>query len=183
MGKRGPPPKPTGLKKLQGTYRPDRAPTKEMAPPAGSPARPAWLDKRARAEWDRVVPQLVACGILCDVDGAALANYCAAVSLAIKATRQYQKDGLMIAGPNEVKVKHPMIQVAKEARAQARLLGAEFGLTASSRSRISEPDWRPGGAASPPADGAGPASPPRDTAEGFLFPTVISGGAGGPAKG
>jgi P27 family predicted phage terminase small subunit len=164
------------LKKLQGTFRPDRAPKSEMAPPPGAPARPGWLDEEARTEWDRVVPQLAACGILCDVDRAALANYCAAVSLAAKATRQYQKDGLMIDGPNETRVKHPMIQVAKEARAQARLLGAEFGLTASSRSRIGEPK-----ALAPAA--TAPAGTPKDLAEAFLFPTVIPGGARGPAKG
>lgn len=178
MGKRGPPPKPSKLKKLQGTFRPDRVPPKEMAPPPGTPARPEWLDEEAAAEWDRVVPQLVACGVLCDVDRASLANYCAAVSLAAQATREYQEDGLMIDGPNETKVKHPMIAVAKEARAQARLLGAEFGLTASSRSRISEPDWRPGGASAAPTGAPAPADP-RDTAEGFLFPTVLPGGVGG----
>jgi P27 family predicted phage terminase small subunit len=184
MGRRGPPPKPSKLKELQGTYRPDRAPAKEMAPPPGTPERPKWLDRRARAEWDRVVPQLVACGILCDVDRAGLANYCAAVSLAERATRQYQKDGLMVAGPQEgVKVKHPMIQVAKEARAQARLLGAEFGLTASSRSRISEPDWKPGGRAAAAGTAGAPPGPPKDSAEAFLFPTVSAGGASGPSKG
>lgn len=178
MGRRGPPPKPSKLKKLQGTYRPDRASRKELAPPPGTPARPDWLDEYATTEWDRVVPQLAACGILCDVDGAALANYCAAVSLAVQATQAYQADGLMIDGPNEHQVKHPMIQVAKEARAQARLLGAECGLTPSSRSRISEPDWKPGGAAAAAQAGTAPPAA-QDTAENFLFPTVLPGGAGG----
>jgi P27 family predicted phage terminase small subunit len=179
MGKRGPPPKPSKLKQLQGSYRPDRAAPNEMAPPPGVPDRPAWLDAEARKEWDRVVPQLVAVGVLTSLDGSMLANYCAAHSLAVRATRRYQEDGLMIDGPREgVKVKHPMIQVAKEARAQARLIGDEFGLTSSSRSRIRTPDWTPGGAGAATAAAAG-ATPQEvdDFMTGKL--KVLPGGGGG----
>lgn len=112
---------------------------------------PAWLDREARAEWDRVVPQLAALGILTSVDRAMLANYCAAHSLAVRATREYQSGDLMIDGPHGP-VPNPLLKVAREARAQARLLGAEFGLSAASRTRISAPE-----------------QPKEDTSEDFLF--------------
>lgn len=151
MGRRGPPPKPSAQKKAQGTYRRDRAAVREMELPPGVPEMPAWLDKEARAEWERVVPELAALRILTEVDRAMLADYCAAHSLAVRATRAYQGEELMIDGPHGPVV-NPMVKVAREARAQARLLGAEFGLSAASRSRISAPE-----------------KPEKDTSEDFLF--------------
>lgn len=151
MGRRGPPPKPSALKKAQGTYRADRAAVREVDLPPDVPEMPAWLDREARSEWGRVVPQLAELGILTSVDRAMLANYCAAHSLAVRATREYQSGDLMIAGPHGP-VPNPLLKVAKEARAQARLLGAEFGLSAASRTRISAPE-----------------KPEKDTSEDFLF--------------
>ncbi len=137
MGKRGPPPKPTKLKKLEGTYRKDRAAGggEEMAPAPGTPIRPKWLDAEAKREWDRVVPQLAELGVLADIDGSMLADYCAAHALAVKAAAQYQREGLMLRTPFGPQ-KHPMIKVAQEARGQARLLAGEFGLSPSARSRV-----------------------------------------------
>jgi P27 family predicted phage terminase small subunit len=68
-----------------------------------------------------------------------LADYCAAHALAVNATREYQRAPLMTKGPHGP-VPNPLLKVAKEARAQARLLGAEFGLSAASRSRINTPE-------------------------------------------
>lgn len=165
MGRRGPPPKPSALKKLEGTHRKDRAARNELIAPPGTPERPAWLDAEARAEWERVVPQLAELGILATVDRGMLADYCAAHSLAVQATRRYQKDGLVVKtkqGP----LKHPMIKVAQEARAQARLLAAEFGLSAASRTRISVPTSK-----------NDPAKKKEDEAAAFIFgqrPRLVS---------
>lgn len=139
MGKRGPPPKPSAVKKAQGTFHKNRSARNEVAPPPGVPPRPAWLDAEGRAEWQRVVPQLQALGILSEIDGAMLADYCAAHSLSVRATKKYQREGPSVKVNGQVQ-RHPMIKVAQEARAQARLLAGEFGLSPSSRSRISAPD-------------------------------------------
>lgn len=172
MGRRGPPPKPTRQKKLEGTHRKDRAAINEVAPPPGVPERPDWLDKEACAEWDRVVPQLAALGILATVDRALLAAYCTAHSLAVDATRKYQKDGLMLK-TKQGTFKHPMIKVAQEARSQARLLAAEFGLSPAGRTRISAPQ-----------SGESDEAKKKKKAEAFLFqdgrrPEVIQGGKSG----
>lgn len=175
MGRRGPPPKPSAQKKLAGTFRKDRAAKREMAPPPGTPPRPDWLDAEGRKEWDRVVPQLEALGVLSEIDGAMLADYCAAHALAVKATRAYQKQGLTVT-INGQRLKNPNIKIAQEARAQARLLAGEFGLSPSSRSRVST-------AAAEEAlknanerikgikktDPNAPAAPSADPTESFLF--------------
>lgn len=153
MGRRGPPPKPSKLKKLEGTFRKDRAAGgTEMVPAAGVPVRPSWLDPEAKKEWARIVPQLAQLGVLTDIDGSMLADYCAAHSLAVKAAKQYQREGLVIKTPFGPQ-RHPMIKVAQEARSQARLLAGEFGLSPSARSRVKIPE-------KPPA---------TDTTEAFLF--------------
>jgi P27 family predicted phage terminase small subunit len=147
VGKRGPPPKPSALKKREGTYRKDRAARNEMSAPVGAPTRPDWLDAEGRAEWDRVVPQLLELGVLARIDQATLADYCAAHSLAVSATRRYQREGL-IQKVNGQKQPHPMIKIAKEARAQALALAREFGLSPSSRTRVGKPETPPGAARS-----------------------------------
>lgn len=162
MGRRGPPPKPSALKKLEGTHRKDRAARNELVAPPGVPERPEWLDEEAIAEWQRVVPILAEMKILATVDRGMLADYCAAHSLAVQATRRYQKDGLVVKtkqGP----LKHPMIKVAQEARAQARLLAAEFGLSAASRTRISVPTPK-----------QKEAEKQADATAAFLFPRLVS---------
>lgn len=138
MGKRGPRPIPTKVKKLRGTYQPCRAAKNEFTPPAVVPSRPAWLDDEARLEWDRVVPQLADHRLLSDVDRAALADYCTAHSVAVKAAMEVNKKGLVIKSPFGPK-ENPAIRIAEKARAQALRIAIEFGLTPSSRSRISTP--------------------------------------------
>lgn len=144
MGLRGPPPEPSDVKKAKGTYRADRAARNEVKAKPGVPKCPAFLKGEARKEWARVVPQLEQLGILSELDQGRLADYCAAHGLAVDATRKYSsrgKDGgLMVTINGSQRVKNPLIKIAQEARAQARLLAQEFGLTPSARSRISAPD-------------------------------------------
>ena len=53
MGARGPQPKPTGLKLVQGTYRKDRAPKREPKPVGDVGAPPRYLDAEAKRIWRR----------------------------------------------------------------------------------------------------------------------------------
>jgi P27 family predicted phage terminase small subunit len=161
MGRRGPPPKPRALKKLEGTFRKDRDGGEVLEPPPGMPARPTWLDKEACAEWDRVVPQLEELGVLTGLDGGALERYCVAHSNWVNAQLDVQKRGRMLETPFGPQ-KNPMLKVAQDERSSARLLAGELGLSPSARSRVKMPE-RPAA---------------EDTSESFLFgkPQVIQGG-------
>ena len=77
MGKRGPPPKPTALKKAQGTYQKCRDHGAALVDVAvGEPPVPTGLDSVARRRWAEIVPELLRLGTLAVVDGGALEAYC-----------------------------------------------------------------------------------------------------------
>jgi phage terminase small subunit len=76
MGRRGPAPKPTALKLLQGNPGKRAINGREPKPKTGMPRCPDWLDEEAKACWKRIVPQLNGMGVLTLIDADALANYC-----------------------------------------------------------------------------------------------------------
>lgn len=54
---------------------PDRASVTNSTPPNA----PTWLSKEARAEWRRIMPQLVERRILTEADMGSVENYCVAI--------------------------------------------------------------------------------------------------------
>jgi P27 family predicted phage terminase small subunit len=132
---------PSAVKKARGTYRPSRAAKNEVQVELGTPDMPDWIarDPEARAEWEHIAPILEKARVLSDPDKAMLADYCAAHSLAVNATKRYMAEGIIPRAKRGAKMMHvhPMIKVAQEARNQAARLGAEFGLSPASRSRVS----------------------------------------------
>lgn len=93
MGRRGPPKKPTTLKIAAGN--PGKRPLnpREPKPKTDEPPMPLWLSERAQAEWRRIVPELLAIGLLARIDQAALASYCQAYAEAEIATRTIETEG------------------------------------------------------------------------------------------
>jgi P27 family predicted phage terminase small subunit len=151
VGRRGPKPKPTALKKREGTFRKDRAPANEFAPTPGTPKCPDYLDAIARGEWNRVVPELVAKNVLTIIDGAVLEGFCVAYSSAVKFQKDADKKPI-VKTPFGPKV-NPSEAVARKWWALARQLGAELGLTPAARTRVSMEKPKP----------------PEDKTEAFLF--------------
>lgn len=134
MGRRGPKPKPTALKVLNGT-RKDRINAAEPKPPPGLPEPPVHLDEVALAEWARMVELLSEMGTITTADGAALALYCTHFSTWVKANHELRTVGATISTDKGGAKTSPYVAIANaSARAMERLL-AEFGCTPSSRSR------------------------------------------------
>lgn len=154
MGRRGPPAKPTKLKLLEGTFRPDRAPVNEPQPTAGAPPMPSWIrgDKDARVAWDMALEELGAMGMLCRVDGSGLEGFAASYSRAVKAQRLIKKKGVVIETPFGDKA-NPACGIADKAWAAVKGFGQLYGFNPSSRSRLE----------APPKEGT------KDQAEDFLF--------------
>ncbi|MFC3616081.1 phage terminase small subunit P27 family, partial [Lutimaribacter marinistellae] len=68
MAPRGPKPKPTRLKLLQGTARKHRLARAEPEPETVSPTPPDHLAGPALEEWGRVVAEMVRLGIMSRLD-------------------------------------------------------------------------------------------------------------------
>ena len=133
----GRPRKPTALKRLQGNpgHRPLNAGEPQPEPDSGY--CPRWLSVEARREWRRVVPELMACGLLTVVDRAALEAYCEAYALWRRATLTMRKHGLTVTTETGYVQQVPAVSIANNALKLMRAFMTEFGMTPSSRSRVS----------------------------------------------
>ena len=137
-------PKPTALKILEGNpgHRPLN--TQEPLPTSGIPPMPEGLSKKAKREWEKVVPLLTSMKVLTEADGEALSRYCEACALAKEANQEIDKYGLTVQGATGLK-KNPAVAVYMEAVRTMRAFMSEFGMTPASRSRLkvsgpAEPD-------------------------------------------
>ena len=87
---RGRRPLPTALRKLEGNRGKRPFNEREPQPSPGEPAMPP-LSREAAKEWKRIVPILMALGILTVADGSALAIYCTAFARWQQAERQLSR--------------------------------------------------------------------------------------------
>lgn len=99
---------------------------------------PGWLSSFAKAEWDRVLPELSERRILTAADLGSLENYCIATG------RVRELEYLLRTDFKEKKAIDPKIfRMQDKAMTTARQLAAELGLTPVSRSRPAVRDTDP----------------------------------------
>lgn len=137
MGKPGPKPKLTALKKLAGN--PGKRPLNEHEPQfaAEVPDCPGHLDEIAKAEWERLAKAMGAAGVLTLADRAVMAGYCEAWSLSVRASREVQKHGTVLVSPKTgLPFASPHVNILSMALKQMKTFAAEMGLSPSSRSGI-----------------------------------------------
>lgn len=147
MGQRGPKPKPAALKMLAGNPGKRHASSR----PAGGrvrkgiPPRPPELTGEAASEWDRIVPDLDAAGLLAVADRGILAAYCLAVADMLAARHAINQDGRFLRTPvqnsrgevlGETVKEHPAVKLLDRASGRVQRLAEALGLTAASRSRL-----------------------------------------------
>jgi P27 family predicted phage terminase small subunit len=136
---RGRKPIPTQLKLLRGNPGRRPLPTNEPAPALvdGLEAPPAWLFADARKDWRAIAPLLSKNGLLSELDLAALAALCVALSDWRRFSRAARKRDTVI-GPNGFQMQSPYVGMANRALALARSLMADFGMTPAARSRVTK---------------------------------------------
>jgi P27 family predicted phage terminase small subunit len=132
MGKRGPAPRPTSLRVLHGD-KPYRINTAEPRPRDQPPDPPAWLSAKARDEWDRVLPDLLAMGTAKAVDASGLGAYCEAVALLSTLADVVARSGPLLIGRDGLAHKNPAVAQLRDVSATVRLWAREFGFTPSAR--------------------------------------------------
>jgi P27 family predicted phage terminase small subunit len=139
MAKPGPPPKPTALKLIAGNPGEHKLPENEPKPEIAAPTAPRWLNAEARAEWDRLVPDLLRLKLLSELDRGLLAGMCQWWSKYVRAERQLAREPILRKNRNHVLTTNVNLAIAREAWAHYARAAAEFGLTPAARSRISVP--------------------------------------------
>lgn len=144
MTRRGPKPKPTNLRLLEGGTSRARGDEPAPARPVEIPEPPVYLQGYALEEWNRVIEDLYSTGVYANIDQTMLAAYCMAFSRWIRAEIDLEKmaqadpttHGAMIKTTNGNAIQNPLVGVASTARRDMQRLAAEFGLTPSSRTQI-----------------------------------------------
>lgn len=133
MGARGPRPTPTKILQARDSWRAaDRADADGPLFPVDEPSCPDWLPKEAKAEWRRIVGQLLTAGLLSKANRATLTAYCLAWAEVHEAESALKKTGRVIKGK-----KSPWVAIARAARLELRQLAAEFGMTPASAGKVS----------------------------------------------
>jgi P27 family predicted phage terminase small subunit len=133
---RGRTPKPTRLKILQGTFRPDRAQSDEMSVPIGTPSAPDVLNKTALAEWERLVPILSASRVLTEADRGTLASYCMAWARWVEAEKILTSKGMTTTSPKGYEMQRPEVSIASNAQKAMERLASHLGLSPAARTRV-----------------------------------------------
>jgi len=138
MGRRGPAPKPSALKQLEGNPGKRAVNANEPRPKVKIPPCPKHLSAEAQKEWRRVAKQLYDLKLLTDVDRAALAAYCQAWARWVQAEKEMATEDFRMITLTEkgYPVLTPWFSVADKAMKQMKVFLAEFGMTPSSRSRV-----------------------------------------------
>ena len=142
MGRRGPQPKPTALKRLAGNPGKRRLNEREPQPPPGAPDVPAWLSAGAKRHWRAIVPVLADMGVLTKADGTALALLCDALvdylaaGKVIDAAAHGRAARFTAVTPQGCVIQHPAVGVRNRAWERVLRVLRDFGLTPSSRSGI-----------------------------------------------
>ena len=129
-------PKPTVLKVISGNPGKRPLPKHEPQPKPDCPEPPDNLSPAALEEWDRVVPLLYQLGLLSGLDRAALVAYCVAWGRWMDAEDALLKSGAVVMSPNGFPVPSPFLAVANRAMKQIKEFLAEFGMSPSSRTRV-----------------------------------------------
>lgn len=133
---RGPKPKPTAIRRLNGNPGKRGYNHAEPQAPEGVPDCPPHLGNTARDEWDRLVDVLHGMGVVTLVDRAALAAYCQCYGRWVEAEEKLQATPMLLKTATGYVQQSPWLSISNK---QLELMGrfmAELGLTPASRARV-----------------------------------------------
>lgn len=140
MPPRGAKPKPRNLLLLAGRGEGKDSAGRPVAPTPSfvrlPPEPPENLPDEARAEWDRVVPEMQRLELLKPIDRAALTTYCLIWQRLVDAQRDIAEGKVTTRGSQGQLVEHPAVKVFFAASKELRAWCSEFGLTPSAEARI-----------------------------------------------
>lgn len=136
---RGRKPKPTALKLIDGN--PGRTKISKNEPKCFASAKvPTWLSREAKVEWRRYAPELERMGLLTEIDVPVFAGLCSAIADFRWCEKHLAENGRLTTAKNGEPRTSPVVVQRRHALEHIRQFSAEFGLTPSSRTRITVSD-------------------------------------------
>jgi P27 family predicted phage terminase small subunit len=129
-------PKPTAVKLLEGNPGKRALNYAEPKPRVVMPRAPEHLSNEEKAKWKSTVKELHPLGLITTIDQDALAMYCVIFVRWLKAEKMVREKGEIIKTAAGNIIQNPYLSIANRALDQLNKLGAEFGMTPSSRSRV-----------------------------------------------
>jgi P27 family predicted phage terminase small subunit len=129
-------PKPTAIKALEGNPGKRALNQAEPKPRVIKPKAPEHLGDEEKAKWKAIVRELHPLGLVTSIDVDALAMYCVIFVRWMKAEKMVREKGEIIKTAAGNIIQNPYLSIANRALEQLNKLGAEFGMTPSSRSRV-----------------------------------------------
>ena len=137
----GRPRKPTNLKVVQGTTRPDRLTKNEPIVPLSIPKCPSFLNAEGKRYWKKTAEQLDEAGLIGSTDGAMFALHCDSFGRYEQISRGLQTlEDLVIETPNGAQQQAALWQIRNKLWEQVQKSATEFGLSPASRCKISLPE-------------------------------------------
>lgn len=124
-------------KHVRGTSRPGR----QIAPAAlarltRAPAAPTSLSDKAKGEWERLAPALIAAGTLTNSDLRGLELLADTLATSAELAEIVRHEGTTVAAGSGGTKAHPALAGLAQARALARTLLNDFGLTPRGRGAV-----------------------------------------------
>ena len=128
------------MKRLAGNPGRRKLNAHEAQVPRAIPDCPKHLTGEARRHWKLKSQELYDAGLLAKLDGGLLAALCQAWGHWVKAEKELAKHGSVTLTIHGTLKQSPYVVVARDAMEQYRKLAVEFGMSPSSRSRVSAAD-------------------------------------------
>jgi len=133
------PAKPAALKLLNGRGNGKDSAGREinMGPAfvRDAPEPPSWLDREAKAEWRRVVPELDRLNLLARVTRSSLVGYCQTWSMYVTAIKELQQTSMFYEAKQGL-IPHPAVNTSLKCSAELRRWAVEYGMTPASEQKI-----------------------------------------------
>jgi len=136
VGRRGPPPLPSALKRARGTYQPCRNSAAEPQGTPGVPDAPSGLDARERTEWRELGARLAAMGVLRKEQVEALELLVRAKVRYLRLAAKVREMGEVLADAKGELYRNPHAIAMEKAETEYRRMAMEFGLTPAAATRV-----------------------------------------------
>lgn len=96
---------------------------------------PDGFEGEAAAEWQRVVPEIEAMGLLATLDRGVLVRYCRGWADWCELDEKLQANGMIVKGRRDSLVRNPLWMMRSDIEVTLEALGKQLGLTPAARLR------------------------------------------------